>query len=51
VESSAKIPYSFCQQSQLQNGKNVKQAAFLLLRHGHNDGVDDNDMPYDIIDP
>jgi len=52
-QSSAKIPLFILPtvKYQLQNEKNVKEAAFIIAAWAkYNDGLDDNDMPYDIID-
>lgn len=52
-ESSAKIPVFILPtiKYQLQNGKNLKQAAFVIAAWAkYNDGVDDNENPYEIID-
>ncbi|MCG9791734.1 mannitol dehydrogenase family protein [Flavobacterium algicola] len=52
-ESSAKIPLFVLPtiNHQLANDKNVKSAAFIIAAWAkYNDGVDDNDHPYDIID-
>lgn len=52
-ESSAKIPVFILPtiKYHLQNGENLKQAAFIIAAWAkYNDGVDDNDNPYEIID-
>lgn len=52
-ESSAKIPLFILPtiKYHLQNGKHLKQAAFIIAAWvKYNDGVDDNDNPYEIID-
>ncbi|WPR72404.1 mannitol dehydrogenase family protein [Flavobacterium sp. NG2] len=52
-ESSAKVPLFILPtvKHQLENEKNVKRAAFVIAAWArYNDGVDDNDNPYDITD-
>ncbi|AWG20614.1 mannitol dehydrogenase [Flavobacterium faecale] len=52
-ESSAKVPLFILPtlNHQLQHNKQVKGAAFIIAAWTrYNDGVDDNDQPYDIID-
>lgn len=52
-ESSAKIPVFILPtiKYQLQNGQNLKQAAFVIAAWAkYNDGVDDNENSYEIID-
>ncbi len=52
-QSSAKIPLFILPtiKIQLENDKEVKRAAFIIAAWAkYNDGVDDNDLPYEIID-
>lgn len=52
-ESSAKIPLFILPtiKYQLENGKKIKQAAFIIAAWTkYNDGIDDNENSYDIID-
>lgn len=52
-ESSAKIPIFILPtiKYQLENGQKIKQAAFIIAAWTkYNDGIDDNENPYDIID-
>jgi mannitol 2-dehydrogenase len=52
-ESSAKVPLFILPtvKYQLDNDKQVKRAAFIIAAWAkYNDGVDDNETPYDIID-
>ena len=52
-ESSAKVPLFILPtvRYQLENEKNIKRAAFVIAAWAkYNDGVDDNENPYDITD-
>ncbi|MCW2120863.1 mannitol dehydrogenase family protein [Flavobacterium sp. 7A] len=52
-ESSAKIPLFILPTitHQLQNEKQVRNAAFIIAAWAkYNDGIDDNDHPYDVVD-